>query len=49
MNENEQERNCNSCHWYDPESGSCIKKGEFKKSYDGTDCEDWVDWEGGWG
>ena len=46
--EPENNRECNTCHWYEPEEGTCIKKGEYRHGYDGTDCPDWVDWEGAW-
>lgn len=44
----ENERECNTCHWYEPEEGTCLKKCESHRGSDGTECPDWVDWEGGW-
>lgn len=33
----EDERNCNTCHHYDPEKGVCKKTGEPMHGYDGDE------------
>ena len=41
----DEERECNSCEWYDPGEGRCSKQDRYVHGHDGQDCPDWSDWE----
>lgn len=43
-----EERECNTCKYYDPEEGICARTAEYHHGYEGEDCENWVDWEDAW-
>lgn len=44
----ENERQCSTCHYYDPDEGICVKDSLYRSAYDGQECEDWRDWEDRW-
>lgn len=39
---------CNTCRYYEPEEGFCMKLGGQRHGYDGSDCDEWRDWENVW-
>ena len=41
----EEDRRCNTCIHYDPDSGVCEKTGEKRFTFDGKECDRWIDWE----
>ena len=41
----EEDKECNTCEAYDPVEGRCAIKDVYVHGYDGTDCEEWRDWE----
>ena len=44
----DEERECNTCEYYDPMEGVCVKTQEYRHGYEGTGCPDWKDWEDKW-
>ena len=41
----EEEKCCNTCLYYNVEQGVCSKDGTNRYSFEGENCERWVDWE----
>ena len=35
------EKECNSCRFYDPMDGYCVQREIYCHGYDGDDCEEW--------